>query len=149
MYVGVPTDPPPPPPGSLAADRPTRRLPRFGSTKGGEAPPIQPPKRLHTPQGHTLAGGGPRGMCARTCVVCVYVCAPVTTFLAPFLFRGSSMCVRLCVRAPARVGAFIACLRGPTSQHRSACAPSVLQPRAPQCPPQEFRLHALLKHPSP
>ena len=24
---------------------------------------VQPPKRLHTPQGHTLAGGGPRVAC--------------------------------------------------------------------------------------
>ena len=51
---------PPTPPGSLAADRPTRRPPRFGSTKGGGSPPLQPPKLSHTPRGHTLAGGGPR-----------------------------------------------------------------------------------------
>ena len=58
---------------NVAADRPTRRPPRFGSTRGGgggflggtEAlchppPPIQPPKQLQTPLGHTLAGGIPR-----------------------------------------------------------------------------------------
>ena len=64
LYVGVPTAPPPPPWGSPAADRPTRRPPRFGSTKGGgrgPPPPPQPPKLSHTPRGHTLAGGGPRG----------------------------------------------------------------------------------------
>ena len=61
-YVCWGTHRPPPPPGSLAADRPTRRPPRFGSTKGGGRgpPPLQPPKLSHTPRGHTLAGG-PRG----------------------------------------------------------------------------------------
>ena len=52
----VPTDPPR---RSPAADRPTRRPPRFGSTKGGGGPP-HPKKRLHTPWGYTLAGGSPR-----------------------------------------------------------------------------------------
>ena len=33
---------PPTPPGSLAADCPTRRPPRFGSTKVGGAPPPPP-----------------------------------------------------------------------------------------------------------
>ena len=64
---------PPTPPGGPAADRPTRRPLRFGSTKGGgpppppsegggvPPPPVQPPKLLNTPRGHTLAGGRPRG----------------------------------------------------------------------------------------
>ena len=57
---GYPPDPPPPPaPGSPAADRPTRRPSRFGSTRG--QPPLQPLKRLHTPWGHALAGGSPCG----------------------------------------------------------------------------------------
>ena len=52
--------PPLPPPGSLAADRPTRRPPRFGSTKGG----AYSPQNCRTPLGvtHWLAaapvGGG-------------------------------------------------------------------------------------------
>ena len=53
-----------PPPGGPAADRPTRRPPRFGSTKGGgrgpPPPPLQPPKLSNTPRGHTLAGASPR-----------------------------------------------------------------------------------------
>ena len=56
-----------PPPGGPTADRPTRRPPRFGSTKGGGRgplpPPLQPPKLSHTPRVHTLAGGGPRALC--------------------------------------------------------------------------------------
>ena len=61
--------------GGPAADRPTRRPPRFGSTKGGGGvpptplrrgvgvppPPLQPPKLSNTPRGHTLAGASPRG----------------------------------------------------------------------------------------
>ena len=56
--------PPPPWGGGAVADRPTRRPPRFGSTKGGWVPfpPLQPPKLSHTPRGHTLAGGGPRAV---------------------------------------------------------------------------------------
>ena len=68
MYVGVPTDPPPP--GSPAADHPTRRPPRFRSTKGGGGrgpPPLQPSKRSHTPRGHTLAGGGPCALLVALC----------------------------------------------------------------------------------
>ena len=50
------------PPGGPAADRPTRRPPRFGSTKeGGRVPPPPTaPQRSHTPWGHTLAGSRPR-----------------------------------------------------------------------------------------
>ena len=53
--------PPPPPPGSLAADRPTRRPPRLGSTKGegDPPPPLEPLKQLNTPRGRTLAGAPP------------------------------------------------------------------------------------------
>ena len=61
MYVGVPTDLFP---GSPAADRPTRRPPRFGSTKGEEGVPSPPPPLgagcpppPHSPQSHcTLVG---------------------------------------------------------------------------------------------
>ena len=72
-YVCWGTHRPPPPLGSPAADDPTHRPPRFGSTKaggegglpppfGGECPPppLQPLKRLNTPRGQTLAGCSPR-----------------------------------------------------------------------------------------
>ena len=48
--LGYPPTPPPPRPGSLAADRPTRRPPRFGSTKGGvRIPPPYNPQNGCTP----------------------------------------------------------------------------------------------------
>ena len=31
-----------------------------GGGRGPPQPPLQPPKRLHTPRSYTLAGGGPR-----------------------------------------------------------------------------------------
>ena len=45
--------PPPTPPGSLATDRPTRRPPRFGSTKvgGSPPPPLTAPKTVAHPSG--------------------------------------------------------------------------------------------------
>ena len=52
--------PPPPPPGSLAADRLTRRPPRFGSTRGRGVPPRTAPKLPHTPRAHTLDATPPR-----------------------------------------------------------------------------------------
>ena len=60
--LGYPPTPPPPPRG---AQRLTARLadPQgSGQPRGGEGSPpspLQPPKRLHTPRGHTLAGGSP------------------------------------------------------------------------------------------
>ena len=57
-----------PPPGSPAADRPTRRPPRIGSTKGRGPPALQPPKLSHTPRlsgshaGQLFSSGSPRDM---------------------------------------------------------------------------------------
>ena len=50
---------------SICAFGGTRRKgAKFGSTKS-PPPSLQPPKRSHTPQGHTLAGGDP-------CVQCMW-----------------------------------------------------------------------------
>ena len=58
--LGYPPPPPPPPPPWGAQGLTACRDPRFGSTKGGGDSPLQPPKRLHTPRDHTLAGSSPR-----------------------------------------------------------------------------------------
>ena len=39
----------------------TEKVLGLGQRRGGGGPPLQPPKLLNTPRGHTLAGGGPRG----------------------------------------------------------------------------------------
>ena len=66
-YVCWGTDPPPP--------RGARRLTAqpanpqgLGQPRGGGVPPTpQPPKRLQTPRGHTLASVGSRGWVCRKC----------------------------------------------------------------------------------
>ena len=56
-YVCWGTHRPPPPLGE--PDAPT---PKVWVNQGGREPPPPPtPKQLHTPRGHTLAGGSPRG----------------------------------------------------------------------------------------
>ena len=85
-----------PPPGGPAADRPTRRPPRFGSTKAGGGvpsppppwggwgpPPLSPPKLSHTPRGHTLAGGAPRAVHGK-----LLMSAPLRTLCLPSLGHG-------------------------------------------------------------
>ena len=64
MYVGVPTAPPPPPRGARRLTACPADPQGLGQPKGwggSPSPPIQPPKRSHSPRGHKLAGGGPRG----------------------------------------------------------------------------------------
>ena len=48
----------------------TEKVLVLGQRRGGGPPPLQPPKLLNTPRGHTLAGGGPRGFWAPTTMDC-------------------------------------------------------------------------------
>ena len=59
--LGYPLTPPPPTRGARRLTARPAGPQGLGQPRGGGPPPLlQPPKRLHTPRGHALAGGSPR-----------------------------------------------------------------------------------------
>ena len=83
--LGYPLTPPPPRGARRLTARPANpqglgqpRPPPPPSLGGGwgSSPPLQPPKWLHTPWGHTLPGSSPRGM-RFILLACSQKCCPI------------------------------------------------------------------------